>query len=578
MIFNRSKSERPTQLNRALQGARPAVAVAVIFSLFINLLALVSPLYMLQVYDRVLSSRNTLTLLFITLIAVVLYLVYGALEALRTQVLVRAGIRIDSQVRGQIFKSVLDATIQHRPGGSQSFRDIDIVREFVTGAGLISFCDAPWTPVFVVISFILHPYFGVLAIVSGAVILGLAIANDYATRAPLQRATVAAISAQNDASAALRNSEVMHAMGMWGGLQARWQGRRDELIGWQALASDRGGAIMSGIKMFRQIVQTLILGGGAYLVIQGKLSAGAMIAASIIVGRALAPIEGAVGQWKGFLAARDAWDRLQALFRGVEATPERMSLPGPKGRVSLEAAAVAPPGQRTPTVINATFTLEPGTALAVIGPSAAGKSSLVRAMVGVWPTMAGAIRIDGFDLKQWDPQQLGPYVGYLPQDVELFAGSVADNIARFGEFDSREVIEAAQLAGVHEMIQGLPDGYETQIGEGGQALSGGQRQRLALARTIYRKPPLIVLDEPNANLDSQGELALANALIQLKGQSTIVFVTHKINLLGVADKILFMQGGQVAQFGDREPILQQLLQPQAVPAPTPANGPASANG
>jgi len=572
MIFSRSNPPlKPTQLNQALQQTRPAIIIAVVFSLFINLLALVSPLYMLQVYDRVLASRNSLTLLFITLLAVALYFVYGALESLRTQVLVRAGIRFDGEVRGQTFKSVLDATVQHRPGGSQALRDMDVVREFITGAGLISFCDAPWIPVFVVISFILHPFFGVLSIVAGAAILGLAIANDYATRAPLQQATVASIAAQNDASATLRNSEVMHAMGMWGGLQQRWQRRRDELIGWQALASDRGGAVMSSIKAFRQIVQTLILGGGAYLAIDGKISPGAMIAASIIVGRALAPIELVVGQWKGFVAARGAWDRLQAIFRGdVQAAQERMSLPAPQGRVLVEGVAVAPPGRRQPTVVNTSFALEPGVALAVIGPSAAGKSSLVRALVGVWPTIAGAIRLDGFDLKHWDPQQLGPYVGYLPQDVELFAGTVAENIARFSAFKTEDVIEAARIAGVHELIQALPDGYETQIGEGGEALSGGQRQRIALARTIFRRPPLIVLDEPNANLDSQGEVALANALMQLKGQCTIIFVTHKVNLLGVADKVLLMQNGQVAAFGDRDPVLQQLMQNNAAAVPAPA--------
>ena len=571
MIFNRRTVEKPTQLNRALQNTRPAIVVAVIFSLFINLLALVSPLYMLQVYDRVLSSRNELTLLFITLVAVFLYFIYGALESLRTQVLVRAGIKFDSEVRGYIFKSALEATIAHRPGGAQSFRDVDEVRQFLTGSGLISFCDAPWIPVFVVIAFILHPFFGVLAIVAGAVIMGLAIANDYFTRAPLEQATAASIAAQNDATSTLRNSEVMHAMGMWSGLQNRWQVRRDALIGWQALASDRGGGLMSGIKSFRQIIQTLILGGGAFLAIKGISTAGAMIAASIIVGRALAPIEVAVGQWKGFIGARSAWDRLQALFRGDTDVGERMSLPAPKGRLSVEAATIVPPGRRTPTVLNATFALEAGTALAVIGPSAAGKSSLVRGLVGVWPVLNGAVRLDGFDLKQWDPQQLGPYVGYLPQDVELFSGTVAENIARFSEFNSEDVIDAAQLSGVHQLIQSMPDGYETQIGEGGAALSGGQRQRIALARTLYRRPPFLVLDEPNANLDSDGEQALANALMQLKGQCTIVFVTHKLNLLAVADKIVLMQNGQVAQFGDRDPVLQQLLKPAPVAGPaTPA--------
>ena len=565
----RNAPQAPTQLDRAIRNTRPAIVVAVIFSLFINLLALVSPLYMLQVYDRVLSSRNVLTLVFITVIAVFLYLVYGALEALRTQVLVRAGVRLDSEVRGDVFKGVLEATIQARPGGAQAFRDVDTVREFITGAGLIAFCDIPWTPVFVVVSFILHPFFGVLAIISCALILGLAIANDYATRAPLQQATSASIAAQSDASATLRNSEVMHAMGMWGGLQRRWERRRNDLIGWQALASDRGGALMSAIKSFRQIVQTFILGGGAYLAIKGSLSPGAMVAASIIVGRALAPIEGGVGQWKGFIAARGAWDRLQSMFRGELKGEARMRLPSPRGRVSVQQASIVPPGGQRATVLAANLELEPGVSLALIGPSAAGKSSLVRGLVGVWPSAAGTIRLDGYDLKQWDTEQLGAHVGYLPQDVELFSGSIAENIARFGLLETESLIEAAELAGVHELIQALPGGYETQIGEGGQSLSGGQRQRIALARTIYRRPRLIVLDEPNANLDADGEQALARALTALKGHSTIIFVTHKLNLLAVSDKIAWMQNGQIVQFGERDAILRQLIQP-ATPVASPA--------
>ena len=581
-------AERPTPLNRAMQQTRPAIIIAVIFSFFINILALVSPLYMLQVYDRVLSSRSVMTLTFITILAVFLFLVLGLLESLRTQVLVRAGIKFDGEVRGSIFRSVLDATVAKRAGGGQAFRDVDEVRGFMTGGGILSFCDAPWIPVFVVVSFMLHPFFGVLAIISGFVLIGLAVANDYVTRVPLQRAQVASIGAQNDVSATLRNSEVMRAMGMWGGLQNRWQLRRDDLIAWQAAASDRGGGVMAGIRFFRQVVQTLILGGGAYWVIQGKLSPGSMIAASIVVGRALAPIEGAVGQWKGFLGARGAWDRLQAMFRGEQAQGEKMPLPAPKGRLSVEAATIVPPGSPRPTVVGATFALEPGTTLGVIGPSAAGKSSLVRGLVGVWPTAQGAIRLDGFDLKHWDPEQLGRYVGYLPQDVELFSGTVAENIARFAAYDTAEVIEAAQIAGVHEMIQGLPQGYDTQIGEGGAALSGGQRQRLALARTVFRKPPLLILDEPNANLDSVGEQALAQTIVTLKPHCTIIFVTHKTNVLGLADKLLFMQNGQAAAFGERDAVLQHLMQQQqaaqgqpAAPAPEQAQGqagvPAPAN-
>ncbi|HEY2480590.1 MAG TPA: type I secretion system permease/ATPase [Caulobacteraceae bacterium] len=555
-----STGARATPLDRAMRSLRPAIVVAIFFSLFINVLALVSPIYMLQIYDRVLSSKNVMTLLFITVIAVFLFVVYAMLEALRTQVLVRAGIRFDGEVRGPVFKSVLEGTLTGRGSGPQAFRDVDIIREFMTGAGLISFCDAPWIPVFIFVCFVLHPFFGVLAILAGLLILGLAGWNDLATRVPLQRATVASIGAQGDASTTMRNAEVMHAMGMWRGLQRRWELRRDDLIAWQASASDRGGGIMASIKLVRQVVQTLILGGGAYLAITGKISAGAMIAASILVGRALAPIEQAVGQWKHFIAARDAWDRTQATFRSAESGDPRMPLPAPKGKLSSEAATIVPPGGGRPVVFGVTFAMEPGTTLGIIGPSAAGKSSLMRGIVGVWPVATGAIKIDGFDLRQWDPLQLGQYIGYLPQDVELFSGTVADNIARFSDFKVDEVIEAARIAGVHEMIQALPNGYDTQIGEGGTSLSAGQRQRLALARTLFRRPPLLVLDEPNASLDAVGEQALAQALAYMKRTTTIIFSTHKTNLLGLADKIMLLQNGQVAQFGDRDGVLVPLIE------------------
>jgi ATP-binding cassette subfamily C protein RsaD len=558
-------TEKETPLNGAVRSMRPAIVIAIIFSLFINVLALISPIYMLQVYDRVLTSRSEMTLLFITLIVVMLFMVYSALETLRTRVLVRAGIKFDAELRGDVFQSVLETTLTRRGAGAQAFRDVDTVREFMTGSGLLTFCDVPWVPVFIIACFMLHWMFGVLAIVGGVLILGLAITNDLVTRAPLQRATSASIGAQNEAGTTMRNAEVMHAMGMWKGLQQRWEVRRDDLIAWQASASDRGGGVMATIKFIRQVLQTLILGGGAYLVLRGQTSAGSMVAASILVGRALAPIEQAVGQWKGFLASRGSWDRLQATFRANGAQGERMPLPTPKGRLTVEAASVTPPGTARPTLLGATFTLEPGSSLGVIGPSAAGKSSLVRALTGVWPTGSGAVKVDGFDLRQWSPLQLGQHVGYLPQDVELFSGTVADNIARFGEFDPREVIDAARLAGVHEMIQGLASGYDTQIGEGGASLSGGQRQRLALARALFRTPPLIILDEPNANLDADGEQALAQAIASVKGKSTVVFVTHKINLLALADHVMIMQNGQISHFGERDAILRPLMAAQPVP-------------
>lgn len=563
--------EKPTLLNAAVKSAQPALITAMVFSFFINILALVSPLYMLQVYDRVLASRNVMTLIVLTLICVFLFIVWGFLEALRTQVLVRGGLKMDAQVRDPIFKAVLDSTLNKRGMGGQAFRDMDSVREFLTG-GLIAFCDAPWTPVFVIVSFMLHPFFGILAIISCLIIFVLAVANDRTTKKPLDMAQGAAMAAQNDANSTLRNSEVMRAMGMWGGLQQRWRLRRDEQVAWQAAASDAGGAVMSAIKVFRQIVQTLILGGGAYLVIQGDITSGSMIAGSILVGRALSPIEGAVGQWKNYIGARGSWDRLQAMLRGEKADEDHMELPAPTGQLSAEGVSILPPGGQVATVRNVTFRLEAGTALAIVGPSAAGKSSLLRGLVGVWPCVTGVIRMDGFDIKQWDPQKLGQHIGYLPQDIELFSGTVAQNIARFTDYNADDVIEAATLAGVHAMIQELPMGYDTPIGEGGASLSGGQRQRLALARSVYKLPALLVLDEPNASLDTVGEAALIDAMTRLKAaKRTVVFATHKVNLLGFADYIMVVNQGQIADFGDRDTMLAKLtgaaVAPPAAPAP-----------
>ena len=573
MIFSR-RVDKPTVLDMAVVAMRPALIAAMVFSFFINILALVSPLYMLQVYDRVLSSRNVSTLVVLTLICVFLFLVYGALEALRTQVLVRGGLKFDAMARDPIFKSVLDSTLNKRGSGAQAFRDMDSVREFMTG-GLIAFCDAPWTPVFIIVSWMLHPFFGILAIIASIITFGLAVMNDRATNKPVQIATMASIAAQQDASATLRNAEVMKAMGMWGGLQARWRIRRDEQVAWQAAASDAGGAVMSGIKVFRQIVQTLILGGGAYLAIKGEISPGSMIAGSILVGRALAPIEGAIGQWKGFIGARGSWDRLQAMLRAEADRTDHMDLPEPRGILSAEAASIIPPGAQAPTMRQASFRLDAGTALAIVGPSAAGKSSLLRGIVGVWPCAAGVIRLDGYDLRQWDPEKLGRHIGYLPQDIELFSGTVAQNIARFGEFEANDVIEAAKMAGVHEMIQALPDGYDTAIGEGGASLSGGQRQRLALARALFRQPALIVLDEPNASLDQVGEAALTQAMAKLKAAGrTVVFATHKVNILSQADYIMVINQGVISDFGERDVMLAKLMgaqppQPPQPPIPAP---------
>ena len=576
--------QRPlTPLNHAVSAARSALIPAGIFSLFINALALVSPLYMLQVYDRVLSSRNLMTLLFLTIIAVFLYLVYGSLEAMRSRVLVRGGARFENVLRTPLFETTFAAMLGRKSGTveAQPFRDADMVREFVTGSAMLAFFDLPWVPLFVAAAFLLHPIFGWLAIGSGILTLIFTIINEYSTKKLLHRATQASISAHADVSATLRNSEVMRAMGMASGLQDRWADRRNEQIAWQAVASDRGSALMAGLKSFRQIVQVFILGVGGYLCLEGELSAGGIVAASIIVGRALAPIELAVSQWKVFQGARGAWGRLQDLFRAIPQSQMRMPLPAPKGNIMVEQIVAAAPGERTPILRGVSFQLEKGDALAIIGPSAAGKSSLIRVLLGVWPALAGTVRFDGIDVNHWNPNDLGPHIGYLPQDVELFAGTIAQNIARFREAEHADVIQAAELAGVHEMVQHMPNGYDTQIGEGGHAVSGGQRQRIGLARALFGKPAIVVLDEPNANLNSTGESALVGAIRYLKQtSSTVIFVTHKTNMLTLADKVLLMEQGAVRVYGEREEVLARLFGgPKVVPSqpqPHPLQAPAAA--
>lgn len=562
-----------TPLNKAVAATRSALIPAGIFSFFINALALVSPIYMLQVYDRVLSSRNIMTLLFLTLIAVFLYFVYGSLDALRSRVLVRGGACFENVLRTPLFEATFAAMLGRKGGGSeaQPFRDADIVREFMTGSAVLAFFDLPWVPLFVAVAFLLHPIFGWLAIVTSVITLAVTIVNEYSTKKLLHHATQASISAHADVAATLRNAEVMRAMGMARGLRERWANRRNDQIAWQAVASDRGGTVMAGIKSFRQIVQVFILGLGGYLCLQGELSAGGIVAASIIIGRALAPIELAVHQWKVFQNARGAWNRLQELFRGVQQDQDRMPLPAPKGAIKVEQIVATAPGERTPIVRGVSFQLKKAEALAIIGPSAAGKSSLIRVLLGVWPALTGTVRFDGFDVNQWNPDDLGRYIGYLPQDVELFSGSIAQNIARFREAEHADVIKAAELAGVHEMIQQMPNGYDTQIGEGGQALSGGQRQRIGLARALFGAPIIVVLDEPNANLDSTGETALISAIRHLKViGSTVIFVTHKTNMLALADRVLLMEQGAVRLYGEREEVMTRIFGgPKVVPSQPP---------
>ena len=567
----------PEPLQSAVRSMAPALVVTAIFSLIINMLMFVGPLYMMQVYDRVLTSRNISTLVALTVIALFLLAVYMMLDLFRSRVLVRAGVRFDEIMRGRVLQGTLKTSLATRTQTSASVpRDLDTVREFATGPGFITLCDTPFVPVFVAFCFIMHFWIGVVALGGAAVLLGLALLNERLTQPSLAEASKASASASNFTVTSLRNIEVIFALGMQKAIETRWVRRHLEHLGWQAQASDRAGFILAVTRFVRQALQIAILGVGAWLAINRDITPGVMVAASIIMGRALAPVEQAVGQWKGFVSARGAFGRLIALFTQMEKETERTELPAPEGQIAVEGLVAGAPNRKTAILANISFAVERGETLAVIGPSGSGKSTLARALVGVWPIANGVVRYDGYDKSQWPADELGRHVGYLPQDVELFAGTVAENIARLDpEPDDEKVIEAAKLAGVHTFIQSLPDGYDTQIGEAGGILSGGQRQRVGLARALYKDPKIVVLDEPNSHLDTAGELELAQALARVKATGkTLIFISHKANLLMLADRTLLLNQGTVKAHGRTADVLKA-LQTQAAQAaqrtmPTPA--------
>lgn len=563
MAFTGRKA-KDNLLHRGAKASRPAFFTAIFFSFFINILAFVGPMYMLQIYDRVIPSRSEETLFFVTLIAAFLLIVYAILEKIRSAVLVRAGLLFDAVTRGELFESVLRGSLKQPDKAHYAIlRELDVIREFLTGTGLISFCDAPWVPIFVAGCFVLHSWYGWIATGGAVLIFAFTVANEFLTRRHLTEASISSNQAGHFAATTFRNAEVLHAMGMWRPLRDRWLGHHNKTLLFQAVASNRAGLLVSATKFLRAFLQVLIYGVGAYLSIIGKSSPGAMIAASIIMARALAPVEQIVGQWKSFLHARSAWDAITNLLNVIPVQENRMKLPNPEGHLALRNVAVSPPGSQRLVLQGISFEVEAGSAIGIIGPSAAGKSSLARAIIGVWPIVMGTIRIDGAELGHWDNEQLGRHIGYLPQDVELFSGSIAENIARFQVVDENKVIEAAQLAGVHGMIQQMPGGYNTQIGEGGQSLSGGQRQRIGLARAIYDLPTLVLLDEPNASLDSDGEAALLSTLKKLReAKRTVILITHKTNILSVMDRILVLSNGQVQALGDRDEIFSKLLAPR----------------
>lgn len=549
--------------SEALRTYRSILVSTALFSAAINALMFVGPLYMLQVYDRVLQSRSEITLLVLTVIALGMLAVYGVLEWIRSRVLVRAGLRFDAMLSSPLFNRVVTSTLTQPQAKSEfALMDIDRLREFLTGNGLIAICDVPWVPIFLVICFAFDPLIGWVGLGGAVIIFILALLNEVITRKSLSQANSHSQSAQHFANTTLQNVEVIRALGMEESLRGRWAVMHRKMLELQATASDRAGVLLSMSKFVRMGLQVAILGVGAFLVLEGKISPGMMIAASIMMGRALAPVDQVVGQWKQFVGARQSYARLHQMFDSVPGEELRTSLPAPAGRVTAEQLVVGAPGSRTPIVQGVSFDIAPGESLALVGPSGAGKSSVVRALVGVWTPLAGAVRIDGSELAHWNRGELGEYLGYLPQTVELFAGTIAENISRFKEAEAADVILAAQRAGVHELIQGLPEGYETQIGVGGQQLSGGQRQRVGLARALFNDPAVVILDEPNANLDMEGEEALVRSLKDCKERGrTLIFVSHKMGLLALSDKTLIMADGRMRAFG----ATREVLQPKAAP-------------
>jgi ATP-binding cassette subfamily C protein/ATP-binding cassette subfamily C protein EexD len=528
--------------------------------MFINAAMLASPLYSLQIYDRVLTSRNVSTLVMLTLIVVAFLVLYGLLEFTRSGVLARAGVRFESVLQRPLFETMMKAELlpQHRLG-QQAIRDAEIIRECIVGGVAAIICDLPWTPIFVALCFLQHVVLGTVALTGACVLFGLAIVTEFYTRAGVNEAARLANSANRFAASALRNSEVVRGLGMGDVVLAHWSGAQYAHIAAHSTATERGAALHALVKFARLAVQITLLCAGAWLAIQREISPGAMIASSIIMGRALAPIEQIVGQWKRIVAFRASVKRLEGLFKALPIRETPTQLPAPKGDLEVTNAVIWPPNANRPAVDNVSLRLKPGESMAIVGASGSGKSTLARALAGVWPLRDGTVRIDGAEHTQWDQNHLGKHIGYLPQDIELFAGTVAENIARLGKVEASAVIAAAQVAGAHDMILRLPNGYDTVLGDAGVALSGGMRQRVGLARALYGRPRLVILDEPNSNLDEEGEKALGGAMVAMKSAGcTVIAVTHRNLLLAHVDKLMVMSFGQVVAEGPRDAVIASI--------------------
>jgi PrtD family type I secretion system ABC transporter len=552
--------QQRTLFDACMAQIRAQMLPLAVFSLAANLLLLVSSIYMLQVFDRVLSSGSFDTLLWLTAAAVLATAVYGVLELARRQLLSRTGAWLDTELAAPVIRRGVAA----RLAGARSeagLADVQELQSFLSGDAILAFLDAPWMPVFIAIIWLMHPTLGWLALAGAVALFVVAVANDLLTRPLLQQSRAAFRRSQSGAQQYLDNAETVRALGMVGPLLKRWQRARRSL----REDTERAAAVTNGltylIRSTRLSLQILILGAGAWLVLQGELTGGGMIAASIILSRALSPVERALGAWRSYVSARTAHSNLAKLFQTVRGGDAPLSLPKPTGRLTIENVRFQPQELSEPIIKKIDLLLEPGQTCGIIGPSGSGKSTLCRLIVGAWHPTAGHVRLDGADVTSWDPDELGRHVGYLPQTVELFSGTIAQNIARMREVDDAAIIEAAMLADVHEMILRLPEGYNTAVGAHGHRLSGGQKQRIGLARALFGEPALIVLDEPNANLDGAGEQALQRSLVDLKQRRrTILIVAHQPSILRTADSLLVLKDGCIAAFGERDKVLGALME------------------
>jgi PrtD family type I secretion system ABC transporter len=563
MAGRQSLAAPRAELVAALASCRGAVAATALFSGMINLLTLTGAFFMLQIYDRVLPGRSVPTLVALAAFAGVLFVFLGILDLVRGRVLIRIGSFLDHALSRRVYRATVKLPLSATQGGSgsQPLRDLDQMRSFFSGSAPVALFDLPWLPIYFVICYLFHPLIGVGILIGAAVLLLLALLTEVLARGPTRLAAAHAGARSEIAESGRRNAEVLQAMGMTDRIAGVWAGTNSRYLESQQRASDVTGTFSAVSRVFRMAFQSAILAIGAWLVLQQEATGGVIIASAILSARALAPVELAIGNWQSFLSARQSWRRLNELLALFPVQDAPMALPDPTTSLSIEGVSVAPPGSRHLVVQDVIVSLKRGDGLGIIGPSASGKSSLARAMVGIWPLARGRIRIDGASLDQWSAEALGRHIGYLPQDVELFAGTVAQNISRFDpEAEPEAIIGAARVAGVHEVVLRLPDGYETQIGESGRVLSAGQSQRIALARALYRDPFLVVLDEPNSNLDAEGDAALTQAILRTRARGGIVVViAHRPSGIEGVDLLLAMANGKAQSIGPKEEVLGKVL-------------------